>query len=230
MTRCIVSVGTHGWFVRGVERLEKSLRDVGWPGAVMTWKDSYPLDSPSQEEVDHGFKAYAMLAAQKAGYSTVMWLDASVMAVADPTPLFERAEADPLGLFFVQNGMNAGQWSSDASLRVFGLSREQALEIKEVATGFVCLDLRKAFAEEVLLQWHSYTLDGGVAYNGADSNMDGSVSSDPRVKGHRHDQTVMAFLLGSLGVRAARFEGIGESLIDDRVPPRAGKLLTYQGM
>lgn len=228
--RCIVSVGTHGWFVRGVERLEASLASVGWRGGVMTWKDCVPPHSPTQEQVDHGFKAFAMLAAQLAGYTTVMWLDASVWALADPTPLFERAEADACGIYAVRNGMNAGEWSSDVSVHLFGLTRDEALQIREVATGFVCLDLTKPLADALLTKWMGAALGGGAAYNGADSNFDGSVSTDPRVRGHRHDQTVMAFLLHRMGIDAAQFEGIGESLIDDRVPPRPGKILTYQGM
>lgn len=226
--RCIVCVGTaHEWFVRGVERLEASLRHVGWDGGVMTWKGMYPPGSPTQEQVDHGMKPYAVRAAYDAGYRTVMWLDASVWAVQHPGPIFEHAERT--GHYVVYNGCWVGEWSTDRSLALFGITREEALRIRDVASGFICLDLTNALSMRFLDEWQRYTvLDGGAAFNGKDTNADGTVSKDPRVKGHRHDQTVAALILHQMGV--VDCVPFGQSFIDGGHRPRPGKLLTYNGM
>jgi len=224
--RCIVSLGTSGWFVRGVDRLEASLCQVGWAGAFMGWRDAYPPGSPTQEQVDHGFKAWCVHAALGAGHEAVMWCDASVWAVHDPAPIFEHAERT--GFYIVYNGFWVGQYSSDRSLEIFGVTREEAFQIRDIAAGFICMDLRQEAPRHFLAEWLRYTtLAGGAAYNGPDSN-DGSISSDPRVKGHRHDQTVASLILHRMGYR----DGIpfGESLIDTGHNPRAGKKLTYHGM
>ena len=228
MSRCIVSLGTGGWFVRGVDRLEASLRAVRWPGAFMGWRGTYPPGSPMQEVVDHGFKAWCVKAAQDAGHDVVMWCDASVWAVADPSPIFEHAERT--GFYVTYNGIVVGQYSSDRSLGIFGVTRDEAMRIPDIASGFVCLDLRQPAPRRFLDEWLRYTrVEGGAAYNGADSNADGSVSADPRVRGHRHDQTVASLILWQMGYRdGIRF---GDSLINsDEPPPGAGKVLAYRGM
>ena len=228
--RCVVCVGTHHehWFVSGVERLERSLREVGFDGGVLTWKGGeYPPGSPTQEQCSHGFKPWAVKAAQDAGYTTVAWLDASVWAVAPIEPLFEFAERR--GFYLTHNGNNVGQFSSDASLEIFGVTREEALRVREVATGFVVLDLTKELPAEFQRRWlHYTTFRNGAAYNGPDTNEGSVVSGDARVIGHRHDQTVASLILHQIGVRSC--VPFGDSYIDTGNRPRPGKLLTYRGL
>jgi hypothetical protein len=223
--RCVVSVGIGGWFPRGVDRLERSLQAVGWSGGFMGWRNEWPPGSPRTEI--HMHKPWAMLAALEAGYTSVMWLDASCWAVAPIEPIFQIAEHT--GHYLVYNGFKVGQWSSDRCLELFGISREQAWVIEDIASGFVCLDLTHQQSRAFLNDWARYTLhQGGAAFVGADSNADGAVSKDPGVEGHRHDQTVASLILHCMGI----YDGVrfGDSLIDAGKQPGPGKLITYHGM
>lgn len=166
----------------------------------MTWKDNYPEGCPPHPQVNRGFKPYCMKAAADAGYTTILWLDASIVAIAPLDDLFAHIER--VGYLFVHVGYMIGQYSSDRCLGVFGLTRDEAMQMPDVAGGFVGVDLTNDLARKFLDEWHRYTIvDGGGAFAGSKRNYRQQVSADPRCEGHRQDQTVASIIVNQLGIK-----------------------------
>lgn len=99
-----------------------------------------------------------------------------------------------------------GEWASDVALEIFGLSREQAMGVPEVNAAALGLNLRDRVATDFLDRWYE-TARAGTAFRGVREelrsrrdygdvkwNRSGRASTDPRVRGHRHDQTVAGIL------------------------------------
>ena len=126
MDRLIVNVACGGWYVDGQRRLQRSLLVVGEPAAFMGWPDSFPPDSLPWPEYRTGFKAAALREASRHA-PVIVWADASLYAVRPLTPLWAKIERD--GYYVQNNGWNLGQWSSDETLRVFGINRDASFSI-----------------------------------------------------------------------------------------------------
>lgn len=179
MTRCIVSVGT-GQYARGVARLKKLAKDP-----VMAWTTELPAGSPSHRDTPYGFKAYALEIARKAGYELVLWADASIKPVRSMEPLWDLIEKQ--GYWFSANWWPNGEWCSDASLPLLGITREEAMGHMHVAATSFGLNLRSDEGNGFLDDYMRYARNG--AFRGPWKNERGEASADPRVRGHRHDQT-----------------------------------------
>lgn len=221
--RCVVSSGFGAWYPRGVDRLRASLAETNPGLAAILFRDS-ETHARMHARAAYSFKFDAIEAARAAGFDSVLWLDASVWAVSDLSPVFELLESR--GVYLVEDGWRFGQWCSDAALGVFssvcpgGLSRDRALEIPNL---WACMlgvcpgsPAGSAFLREV---WGFIDARPGV-FNGPANNTDGSASSDPRVLGHRYDQTVCEFVSWRLGLPRVPLALSHLALADDpRVTP-----------
>lgn len=183
---CIVNVATGG-FVRGQKRLVESLRKMGYAGEMMLWSDSYSDGSPTHNDVPYGFKCYAFVNAQSAGYKTILWLDSSMVAIRNPEPVFQHIEHN--GHLFESGWRLLGHWCTDAFLQHHGLSRNVAMSIPMFSAGFMGLDLRQPKSEQYLYSWLEMSKDG-VSFIGPHSG----TCDDPRYKGHRHDMSAASLL------------------------------------
>jgi hypothetical protein len=212
-SRCVVSLATHGRFTEGLRRLEQSLADTGFTGGLVCWRPGeFPPGCPSHLEVPFAFKPYCIADAGRQGFDAVLWLDSSCVVLRPLDALFEQIERDGYVLFR-NRSYRVGQWSSDRALDVLGLNREQAMDIAEVNAAAIGLNLRHPLALEFLERWLE-AAKGEVAFRGIDEplethadyqavkwNREGRVSPDPRVRGHRHDQTVAGVLAYRLGLQ-----------------------------
>lgn len=99
---CIVCVSSYHKFypelmLSNIFWLKKS----GFNGYYLYFLGEYP--NPTGEEIQYigvpyAFKIFAMLEAEKLGFNKVIWLDASLKVLKDPSPLFEIL--DKTGTFF----------------------------------------------------------------------------------------------------------------------------------
>jgi len=189
--RAVVNVAT-GPFVRGQERLRRALDTVGFDGMRAFFRDRWPPGSPSHQETPYAFKAFAIADAWRRGASVVLWADASVLPVKSLDPLFERIERD--GYWVSNNGFTTGEWCADSALGPLGITREQSWGIPHpVATAFG-LNLADPDAMGLFREWFQLAMDG-AAFRGPWTNRNGEASNDPRVRGHRHDQTALGVLV-----------------------------------
>ena len=199
-------------FAAGLERLSRSLEQVGFDGIFAAWSDRFPRGCPTHFEVPFAFKPYCLVAAREAGAELVLWLDSSCVAVRPLDRLF--AELDRSGYLLFRNGRWAvGEWASDEALRRLGVTRDEAMAIPELNAAAIGLDLRNPTADAFLDRWYEEA-QHGTAFRGVEEPLAGRgdyeavkanrhrrVSDDPRVRGHRHDQTVAGVLAHRLGMQ-----------------------------
>jgi hypothetical protein len=116
-------------------------------------------------------------------------------------------------LFNNNYSQTMGQWSSDEALATNAISREEALLIPEIPCSVLGLDVQDPRAQQFLEQWHQIMSDGVTAKGTKDKirdwedyqsiawNRNNRISSDIRVKGHRHDQTAAGIVAHRLGMQ-----------------------------
>lgn len=194
MKRCVINVATGAWYPRGQERLVNSLKTVGWDGDILAFTDEQSVDAPSHKISPYAFKPFALQRAVNRGYDLVLWADASCWAVRPIAPMFEHLQQHG-HLFFLN--CNTGNWSSDASLRSFGLTRGESFDIPMLMGICMGWDMTRPICQEFLKRWLEKAQDG-VTFPGSWTNHHHEVSSDPRVYGHRHDQTAASIIAWKL--------------------------------
>jgi hypothetical protein len=182
--------------------LVKSLEGVNEHSPRLFWKSSYPPGSPRHEDCQYAFKYYAFKEAVRQGFIELLWLDAGMTALKPLQAIWDLVAHE--GYFFIPNGYSLGNWCSDTALRVLGLSREEAFDVPLISGSVFGLNMRNTTAKRIYKNWGFYTAAG--AMNGAHINAlvaekvvpilgarpIGPVSSDSRVFGHRHDESVLS--------------------------------------
>lgn len=227
MNRAILNVAT-GRFAPIQARLESSLSRCDHRSGHLFWRDGLPMGSPTHADVPFGFKAFAIERAIECGFSRVLWLDAPVIALRPLEPLWELIETQ--GYWFSANPTydnpagplwNCGQWTCDDALAPLGITREEAFDIPQVIGGAFGLNLKHPAGAALFAEYLRLAQDG-AAFRGPIANSRGEASSDPRVLGHRHDQTVASVIAHRLGVKLTRppawvVDGTRKCVTDDTV-------------
>lgn len=192
----IISAGVGGWYAQGVRRLERSLIFQGWAGEVLTWKEEYPPNSFTHEQVPYYFKIAAFEEALRRGFTHVLWCDASMWAVANPVKLFDIFNDQ--GFWFFSSGYNLAQSVNDWALSVAGITRDEAEQATEWASGLVGINFENPDGKELYDLWKTY-MDQGLSIGRKDQNKE--ESQDPRFLAHRQDQSCLSLAAYKLGLR-----------------------------
>ena len=210
---CVISLATADKrYPEELKRLEQSLERVGFSGEVILWPPgTFPAGCPSHLDVPFAFKPFCFMEARQRGCDLVLWLDSSCVVIGSLDPIFARIEQQGYVLFRNERYV-IGEWSGDVALEIFGLSREQAMGMPEVNAAALGLSLSDPVATDFLDRWYE-TARSGTAFRGVGDelrsgrdyadvkwNRSGRVSTDRRVRGHRHDQTVAGILAHLLGM------------------------------
>ena len=202
--RACVCVATHGKYITYRERLRKILAGQG--ETLISWGEHLPPGSPSHKDKPFAFKFHAVQEALRRGYSTILWMDSSIIPVRPLTTLWALIESR--GYWFSENlphgkvgvaPWGTGTWTCDSALAPLGITREESFGIPHVIGTAFGLDMRWPIAQQFLRAWGE--LADGLAFCGPTTNVKGSASSDPRVLGHRHDQTAASVVAWRLGMR-----------------------------
>lgn len=195
-----------GYYAKAMLRLELSLKQVGFGGEFEIFKginDYDHIKSPyhkgSKMAVPYAFKAYSIKRAIEEGATQILWCDSVVYATKSIEPIFKHIEEHGY-LFFDNVGFSIGDYTSDACLEKFGMSREEAFNSKMIMACVMGFDLRNTKTLEFLNKYVDAAMDG-VSYLGDWFNNDLQVSNDMRVKGHRHDQSVASILIKQMGLK-----------------------------
>lgn len=196
--RCIVNVAVDRWFPRGAARLMGSLSQHS-PNRQeeMCWTKNFPEGSPTHAEAPYAFKTYAVEAAKAAGYTSILWLDASMWAVRDLEPLWQEIETH--GSCFFRTGFALGHYATDAALSQLGRSRDDSMTTSLCAGGIYGLDLTHEASRAFQAGMLDFAEDRKI-FQGAWDNKSQQCSIDPRCLGHRHDMVPMAHLVEELGL------------------------------
>lgn len=210
---CVISLGvdsrspsghpdaTFQDYSRGIARIRDGLSKVGYGGAFLAWDQCYPDGSPTSEEAFGGFKAFCFAEARAQGYRLVLWLDAAIRVFRSLDPLFESIRRR--GYLFLPEQHSVGEFCKDDALAPLGITREESFAIPSCRSTVIGLDSASPQAAEFLRQWKERATDGvtfpGPKWSGV-YGWPRTASQDPRVKGHRHDQTAASVIAHRLGM------------------------------
>lgn len=176
----------------------------------------YPNGCPPQAQHKYAFKIFAITEALRLGFRYILWLDVGVTPVASIEPLWRVVEDQ--GWYVGQQDAERtgdgcgrlGPWCSDDALAIYGIDRETAMGIPLVRSGIVGLDMENPVARRIWETWRELYERG--AFDGHHDNAPhaapvamrdvtktrGHCSDDPRVRGHRHDEAALAYVLWAL--------------------------------
>lgn len=190
-----ICTGVNGWYAAGVERLERSLIYHGSAADLLLWKGEYPPGSPSHNENPYAFKIYGFREAIRRGYKIMCHLDSSFWAIKNPDPLFDIINDH--GNFGFRSGYNCAQTCPDNLLAAVGISRDEAQQIPETATGIVGINIDNPDGKKVFEYWSEFC-DNGLFINSRTHNP--HESSDQRYLHGRQDQSAYSMALYKAGV------------------------------
>lgn len=200
MKVCVINFARGGhWYVKGQKRLKENFLKFGYMGDFFLYSNESQLGCPSHEKMPYAFKAYAFQKAIEADYTRIIWCDSSMYLYNDQSLGKMGRQLDKDGYMFALNGWNTGQWCSDAALSKLKITREESFNIPHIMANSMGFDTNNEKAREFLKQYYSHAKDG--SFRGAWKNVKSSVSSDPRVLGHRHDQTAGSVIAWRLGMQ-----------------------------
>lgn len=207
----LVTIGIGGWYPRGIARMIQAFHQKSPGFEVAAWVNCIPFGAPGTV-IEDGYdytaycaKPFALLSALMAGFDIAILLDAAFYPIRPIHPLVEHI--CQTGYYLCKNGNLVGEWSSDRCLERMGVTRETAMQMEEVSSYCVGLNFSDGRCHELLHRWCGFAADRltipGPHTNGFDSLRErnpGHCSYDPRVKGHRHDQTVLSILAHKMGM------------------------------
>jgi hypothetical protein len=203
--KAIINVANNGWYPLGQLRLIDSLVKNGFNDEILRWtNDSYPIGSPSHRDIPYAFKIWAFEEAFNRGNDLVLWLDASMYAIRPLDLVFDEIEKE--GHLIFENTHCIGEWCSDRALDTLKITREESFAMPSQLGGIIGLSATNPRSMEFLKQWKQLAIDG-VTFHGDWKNDHGQVSSDLRVRGHRHDQTAASVISSRLGMKWQPFNG-----------------------
>lgn len=212
----IATVGYKGWYARGVARMIEAFQQHCPGYELHAWVNVLPPDAPKNVTDGHydytGYtaKPFALKECMDDGATIAILLDAAFYPIRDIFPLVDHIAQH--GYYLCDNGFQVGEWSSDDCLNRMAISREKAMLMRECSSYCVGLNFANASVEckGLLNDWCWWAQDG-VAFVAPHTNTRGNfarksdrnpgfVSADPRVRGHRHDQTILSLLAPIYGL------------------------------
>jgi hypothetical protein len=191
----IVCEAMGGWYAAGQDRLKNSLIHHGYAGDFLFYRNEYPPYSPTHEENPYAFKIYGIREAIRLGYKTIIQIDCSFWSIRNPMPLFDIIIDK--GVFAFRSGYNCAETCPDNLLADVGITRDEAEQIPETATGIVGLHMDNPDAKKVFEYWEDFC-DRGLFINNRVHDL--ADSSDPRFKHGRQDQSAFSMALYKAGV------------------------------
>ena len=191
--------GSHPYrYVLGEERLRQSLINVGFAGSYFSFKDYKSIDSPSHSEIPYAFKPYAIKKVKDLGYDIVIWIDSAVY----PTKKFDHfvKHIEENGHAFFDNiGFAIRDHTSDKCLEYFNMTDEESWKHPMIMACLMGFNFNNETTCKIFKEY--YEAANEQAYGGDWINNDLQVSTNPKVKGHRHDQSVMSIILAKKGIK-----------------------------
>ena len=190
--RCIINVAIGGRYPKEQQRLGNSLKKY-FDGDFLNWSE-FPNDNFNKEN-KYNAKASAFEEAIKMGYTQILWVDSPVVALKSLNPIFNSIEEN--GYLTMKNdAYNCAMSCSDACLKYFNVTRDDAERMQEHAGGIIGVDITNPKGRKLIELFIQACKDG--ACDGSRDH-DGQ-SSDPRFKFHRQCQSVLSLAANTLGL------------------------------
>lgn len=184
---CIVTFAKGHSFIKGLTRLEQQCQELNIPFLGFT---EYPEGCPSHQESPFAFKFFCIDKALQQGYSKILWLDSSVFIKRPIDDIFDYI--DKKGYFFLYNH-DLGSFCHDKALSTLGITREESFRMPCMQGTNFGLNFNNQDVKLFFYKIMELAVDK-ITFPGPHNNNDFRASKDPRVKGHRHDQTAMSVI------------------------------------
>lgn len=175
--RAVINVSTKK-YRKGQDRLFQTLNG-NTDAEILMFKSEKEVSAQLHTENMYGFKPYAFKKAEYIGFSTVLWLDASMYVLKDLSPIFEQIESD--GYFFQNSGWENSQWMNARGREYYG---EPTGDM--ISSGVIGLNLKHTDGIEFLRRWHRDMRYG--LFNGSHSDW-------------RHDQSCASLIINNMGLK-----------------------------
>lgn len=182
----VVNVAVDSWYPKGQDRLRDCLRDHGFSGST-SFSKSYAPHWPTHRQRPYAFKSYAIFDLDPFDPDVVVWLDSSIVVVNPIDKIIERAREH--GACVWDSGWALGQWTKDEALAIYGVTRDEAMEIPLVVGGAFALDLTHDRGRNIFKRLFEYASHPSL-FVGAWDNAAGNLG-DSRCLGHRHDMPAL---------------------------------------
>jgi hypothetical protein len=183
-------------YILGQKRQKQSLIDVGFQGDYFAFNSFGEINSPSHLETPYAFKPYAIKKVKDMGYDIVIWMDSPVYAIKKLNKFIEETINRSVVLFD-NIGYTIGDYTSDECLNHFKMTRNDAFNNQMIMACLMAFDFRTKLANALLEDY----LNSSEVFKGDWTNEANQVSIDNRVKGHRHDQSVMSILANKYNIK-----------------------------
>jgi len=204
---CVVTFADREPYLKNFGRMFLAFQSLDWEGCIYS-PPAPPHGCPPPKgdgEVRCAFKLFLMQEIiSEERYPVVIWMDSSLWPIRPMQPLVDAIRRD--GYHFRSNGI-VGTWCADRALEPLEITREQSFEIEQVTGGFIGLDMSQPIARDFMREWWRLLYRG--AFVGPrweerifpDLPQRGHCSDDPRVRGHRADQTAASVAAWRLGMK-----------------------------
>lgn len=149
------------------------------PVEIQAWTSESEVSAAPHAESMYGFKPMAFLKAFAMGYTSVLWLDASILVIKDLEPIFHIIEKD--GYFFQDSGWMNKQWCNARAKDYFGTDAGEML-----SSGVLGINLRSEIGLKFFAEWY-VAMRSGI-FNGSHDD-------------HRHDQLCASIIAHKLGMK-----------------------------
>jgi hypothetical protein len=198
-SRVIINAAVGGHYAKGQKRLEGSLSAVGFSGVFVGW-DHHPWKGYANP---YTVKAACFEGILRNEFRFIVWMDCTVIALRDLSPLFDHIERH--GHYLASSGYNAAQTCTDRQLEAVGIGRTTAEAIPDTATGCIGIDTQNERAMAFLREWiewgKSGLFDGSRLHDWRDSQ-------DPRFLFGRQDQSAATLLAWKHGMKLEHLGGL----------------------
>lgn len=186
MKRCVVSFADGaGDYRQKMKRLEDSLKG-NFDGDFLGFTSYEEIGCEPHQVIPYKFKPYAIKKAIDLGYDQILWCDSPVVAIKNIQPVFDHIEKHGYA-FFDNPGHSLGKWTNQKALDYFGMTREEAMNVKMIMASCMGFHISQSIFDEAELFFKSYKALADSLYPGSWAD-------------HRHDQTVASFLIEKMGL------------------------------
>jgi hypothetical protein len=202
---CIISVGFNGREIYSeyAKNLKNICNILEYPNFI--WINEFPPESPTHNDVHYAFKPYAFNFAKEQGYKKILWLDSKCYPTGNLEIINNFLEND--GYFFVNEEHDIGTWCKDDAYQYLNIDKESCFNLPQIAGKHFGLNLNFDISNIFLEKYFNIAKTlGKEVFHGSWTNLNNEVSTDPRVKGHRHDQIVASVLVHQLGLKISSIE------------------------
>lgn len=194
MRRVIVNLSTKR-FWKGQVRLRQRLPNYT-AAEIFMFQNESQVSAPLHTDNNYAFKVHCIDKMLEKGFTSILWMDASMLPIKNIDEVFEVIERD--GYFMQDGGWENSRWTNDRAKEYFGTD-----DGPMIAACCFGLDFKNPQTVEFWQEVKKAMNDG--IFNGSWDD-------------HRHDQTTMSILAHKMGMKLHLIDSFFEYAKDGDTP------------